>query len=908
MKCRRFRLPIDSLKKSTTIQQTMKSILPLIVASCLPIWVVVAASVGEPPSPDAQVVEKSPETLVAELCHENFKTRENATREIWKLGTAITPLLEEAATSKDPEQATRARDLLRKIQLHITPDTDPSIITLVERYIAAKSINQKMELLGKLRGKRAWRQMLKLYAAENHSEAREKIDPLMRGIALRAAREQLMKSDPDGAREYLEMGATHAAGLLALAEFHRSHGTLDAERERALKSDAPNAKAWLLAIHRSAGDIANARRAAIAAGETRIADAMAVLSGDPLPWLRSVPGEQPSNAITSVYGGIVVRRWSGDKIRNPELEPLIQAASGNNMQLKESAMRALFLLGEFETAEAIFGKSNSFAAFRHFETLERVAEALEVIGLDSKNPDYNGWVAKQLKDLEDEDIEDQHEPSSYAGDLAVFANFLERRGLHDEAWEAFSAPLAKIAKDDDFLDLLRPLFGSGEPLTGAPFLAKRIAAQWAGDDPIRWDDIIATVFGDEDSTRHWWSWLGELDPNASPSDRFDAMLALHNIGNDVDRLRHKWLELVWKSIEKSEGDDRVNSLRYVFEISTMTGDVRTTLKAWDAMEPGVREKSFWEQMLVFLSAEGRWDDVATVLLKQISILTETQQDAGSNLHAYAAAALRQAGREEEASIHDGWVDKLTLGNPLLAIGAGNAYAFGNDYKRAAEWWARAARFAEPESGEFPTAMKLHADVLLDQGKWLETAAISEVLARTYVSSEFRLESPLAFMRQRLQADMARAFSLLQSDRPRAIAMLEKCHRTFIADGSLADHFFPALRQLGLTNEHDQWFDITWARVMEILEIYPESDNTHNTAAWFASRAMRNLDEGEQHAKTALRLNPDQPAYLDTMAEIHFARGNRKKALEWSHLAVAYSPNDVLIRRQLERFRSGSLPK
>lgn len=888
----------------------MKSILPLIFASCLPIWVVVAASVGEPPSPEAPVVEKSPETLIAELSHENFKTRENATREIWKLGTAIMPLLEEAAASQDPEQATRARDLLRKIQLHITPDTDPSIITLVERYIAAKGINQKMELLGKMRGKRAWRQMLKLYAGETQSDVRGKIEPLMSGIALRAAREQLMKSNPEGAREFLEMGATNAAGLLALAEFHRSHGTLDAERERALKSDAPNAQAWLLAIHRSTGDIVEARRAAIAAGEPRIADAMAVLNGDPLPWLRSAPNDLSISPIVAAYGKIVIRRWSGEKIRNPELEPLIQAASVNNMEFQENATRALFLLGEVETAEAIFRKSKPFAAFRHFETLERITEAHEAIGLDPKNPDYKGWVAKQLKDLENEDIEDQHEPSSYAGDLAVFANFLERRGLHDAAWEAFSAPFAKIAEDevDDFLDVLRPLFGSGEPLTGAPFLAKRIAAAWAGDDPIRWDDIIATVFGDEDSTRHWWSWLAELDPKASPADRFDAMLALHNLGNDVGNLRSKWLELVWKSIEKSEGDDRVNSLRHVFEISTMTGDVRTALKAWDAMEPEIREKSFWEQMLVFLSAEGRWDDVATLILKQIAVLTENQQDAGANLHAYAAAVLRQAGREEEAAVHDAWVDKLTLGAPLLAIGAGNAYAFGNDYKRAADWWARAARFAEPSHPEFPTAMKLHSDVLLEQGKWLEAAAVSEVLARTYVASEFRLDNPLAFMRQRLQADMARAFSLLESDRPRAIELLEKCHRTFIADGSLADHFFPALRRLGLISEHDQWFDETWARVMEILKVYPESDNTHNTAAWFASRAMRKLEEGEQHAKIALKLNPEQPAYLDTMAEIQFARGNRKKALEWSHLAVVYSPNDVLIRRQQERFRSDPLPK
>jgi hypothetical protein len=49
-----------------------------------------------------------------------------------------------------------------------------------------------------------------------------------------------------------------------------------------------------------------------------------------------------------------------------------------------------------------------------------------------------------------------------------------------------------------------------------------------------------------------------------------------------------------------------------------------------------------------------------------------------------------------------------------------------------------------------------------------------------------------------------------------------------------------------------------------------------------------LSEGHAHAETALKLRPSQGAYLDTMAEIWFARGNRKKALEWSRKAIAGS--------------------
>ena len=61
---------------------------------------------------------------IRELSDESFRVRETATREIWELGESALPALTEAAASQDPEQSYRARDLLRKIQLHITPETD----------------------------------------------------------------------------------------------------------------------------------------------------------------------------------------------------------------------------------------------------------------------------------------------------------------------------------------------------------------------------------------------------------------------------------------------------------------------------------------------------------------------------------------------------------------------------------------------------------------------------------------------------------------------------------------------------------------------------------------------------------------------------------------------------------------
>jgi tetratricopeptide (TPR) repeat protein len=493
----------------------------------------------------------------------------------------------------------------------------------------------------------------------------------------------------------------------------------------------------------------------------------------------------------------------------------------------------------------------------------------------------------------------------------ALANFLERKGLHQEALDAFAGPLAALAEKDanSFVNFLGELFTNHKRLiVGAPRLARSIAAAWAGENEKRWEEVFATAFGEEELTKAWWDWLVDLDPKASRTERFDAMLALFDLGSDPSRVREKWLALAWRAVTAAPAGERDSWVERISSLCLVTGDVANSLKAWNLQPESARKEMFWGKHILHLSAAERWDETATVLLQQNALAKKSKQDQSPHFHAYAAATLRQAGRLDEATSHDQWVDQLALGNAAVAIEIGRGYAFGRDYIRAAEWWARAAREADPDSEEFADALKLHSDVLLEQEQWQASAATSEVLCRIYASAALRVASPLPLIRQRLQADMARAFANLKTDRLRAITMLEKCHHAFASDGSLADFFFPALRKAGLIKEHDKWFGETWDLMGKVIACYPESDNTRNTAAWFAARALRKLDEAEKHLGKALAANPNQSAYLDTMAEIQFAKGRREEALEWSRKAVNFLPDDVQLRQQQARFRSAPLPK
>ena len=884
----------------------------LVIVTVLAVWPWRVSAAPEIPSEKPlQVPSKSLPELIKDLANDNFRVRESASRAIWKIGEPALGALQEIAQGKDPEQAYRANELLRMIQLHITPDTDPAVIALVERYATA-SANEKVILFDQMNKRRAWRQLLKLFAAETSPEVQSRLVRSIEGVAVVAARERLVLGDVAGAREFLEMAPADAPGLLALADFHRSQGTLDAELKRAKSLQGPQASAWLCALYRAAGDVGAARDAAAAAGELKLSAAMATLLGDPLPWLRLDEESGEGGEMHKRYTEIAIKRWQGKDIRPVELDPLVRTAASRNRDDRDGAMASLFLLGRPDLAEKAYLSNSRLTAFTYLESLERIPEALKVIGLDPEKPDYNAWVEKRFNHLAEKAEQNDDSTAKDIQELILIGNFLERRGLHQQCMDAFLKPLSAMAvrNAENFPDFLGQLFGGNSSMSsevlGAPLVATQAGIAWAGEDLERWEELVTCAIGGQDEALDLWNWLSEINPSATREERFDAILALCGIGRDPHKLREKWLALAWAAINQAPEQKRPALLEKMQFALGESPDVVNNLKLWDLLQEDVHDENSWELHILDLSAAGRWQEAADFFQKQITALSSSRKSPEPSLHACLAACLRQAGKAEEAAVNDSIVETLSLGNNAIAIA--NAYAYGADYKRAADWWARGARQNEPGTDEFFRALQLYAEVLRPQGKWLESAAVSEVSAQIGGSLVMGSISPIGALRLRLQSDLGRALASLKRDRAKSIEILNHCHEMFPSDGSLADDFFPAVRNMGLIKEHDEWFKLSWDRMCAVLERFPDCDNTLNTTAWLASRAKRNLPQAKQFSERALALNPEQSAYLDTMAEVEFARGNREKALEWSSLAVNFMPMDSMIRRQHERFRSGQFPR
>ena len=84
---------------------------------------------------------------------------------------------------------------------------------------------------------------------------------------------------------------------------------------------------------------------------------------------------------------------------------------------------------------------------------------------------------------------------------------------------------------------------------------------------------------------------------------------------------------------------------------------------------------------------------------------------------------------------------------------------------------------------------------------------------------------------------------------------------------------------------------------------PDADaGTLNALAWFTATHDLHLDEALVAAERAVALSPEDSNILDTLAEVHFRRGEVQQAIAVMKRALELSPKDAYLQGQLERFQ------
>jgi tetratricopeptide (TPR) repeat protein len=113
-----------------------------------------------------------------------------------------------------------------------------------------------------------------------------------------------------------------------------------------------------------------------------------------------------------------------------------------------------------------------------------------------------------------------------------------------------------------------------------------------------------------------------------------------------------------------------------------------------------------------------------------------------------------------------------------------------------------------------------------------------------------------------------------------------------------------LEKRGRKAEAEELFRPVYRVYEKVCAHYPQSAWAHNSLAWLAACCRRELDQALEHANKAVALEPDVAGLIDTLAEVHFQRGDRAKAIELMKKCVALDGKKEYFRKQLKRFEAG----
>jgi hypothetical protein len=834
--------------------------------------------------------QDDPAAWVELLASDKLRTRKEAEDKLWKAGSSAIPALEAASQAKNPEAAIRAQKILSYLQLGLTPDSPKDIIELAQSF-EKLSVEGKINAFQTLKQQRRFRIALLLFQREKDSTIQSQIREGISGLAIVAAREAMLTGNDQEAMRFLTDFPEDPKNITALAWVARTNGKLDEEIAKARASKDPDQWRYLLALLRIKGD----RTAVIELAEKNnlvdLAAAMELLDGNPENWLRwkSENSDNDTRDITRTYTNVVLERLRNGKDSANNINFLMKIALRDSDYTRRwAAVQALYSLGNESVAQKAMQSIDPSGLFGYMAERERIDDALKALKLDPAEPDFGAWIDRNMKTIIDD--EDSGEMEA----LISLIGFLEKRGIHDPLVKHFQPRMLELAEKDNerFTEVLEACFSAYSNIRQAPESAMMVASAYAKEDDLLWGSMISMAFSDNTYFTQWWEWLGQMHPEDKRADRFRKLLVLFRVIPDKKSELSTLDQTIEAVLQKDDPGAAENHRKLLSILSAMTRLSKYALLSLND------ESEMDTDDLMNLE---RWEDAAVKWEDALKIAPDSLQSI-----LWAAVCWQKAGNAAKAQEAEKQFEALVLSDSSMMLAASAICQHVGLHDKASAWRTLALNCGTRDS-TWLISLYANAEEQLLTGQWKRAIAGYEAYLLNSLTNEDS-STMMLYFRMRKKSDMARGFSLHQKQPQQAINLLRECHQSLLADASLADQFFPALRLIGAKAEHDAWFEESWQALMKNRDRFPKDDNVRNSAAWLAARSMKRLDDAEREVKEALRLRPNQAAYLDTVAEIWFARGNRSKAIEWSKKAISSEPGASSLREQYHRFVNAPFPK
>jgi len=868
------------------------------LTTCSILCVALLAPVTETDAPTDPSIRRA----VERLGHDDYAVREQASRFLEKAGRAAGPALEQALESADAEVVARARRIVRDFRFGIYPDTPPDVLRLIRQFRIGDDADRLAALDGLVEQGEIGT-VLKLLRTIHDRQARKQLTEQFLENGEQRIRELLIAGDLEGAEGVLRISAIGPRGMRNCAAFLSLQGRLEAAIARLRDTLGPDADPldWqlLATMHRANGDLEAARAAAEKAGDDSLVDAILFELGDWPALAKRHPGPETTSTsrgrLEDLAFAAAYQRLAG---RAEAMEPLIGAIRQHATAHPEDAWHcgeALLISGRFDEAiEILQGTVGQGAAVDILIAQHRYDDALARAGVAGPEGPFSPWF-----ELAGPTEQKQNTNTRFMLGLRI-AKMLHPLGKVDEAARLLDE-LAEAARDNRTLAMRWVCAAELELDMREKALGHAAAALGAKTS----DSAVLYVLFPKHSTeaRLWWAYLRKKHADMPVEDVLRRLQMLLKPAESTDDIAFDWREYVEEAAKACRKMSVSQQRRWLSALS------RTCLVQADhAAALGYFKEA--------VEAEG--DDVSTSALLRVADLLAEQADWPQAVSWYRRAwdgepesavacyllghALVQSGKADEGR-------RIIDMAQLLPLADGRAR-----YNLASEWtkrglsqdiagqWQFILRTGEPGSWAVNEAAKYYGNTLsgkdnLAASRYWQWSLLSCLKTSTAIP---RVSGYLQLIHL---VHKARARGLLADGRiDEAVAELRQSHAALPGNIELALDLVPELERLQRPDEAEELFALVYRVGRQVCDDFPDSALAHNNLAWLAARCGRRLDDALAHAQRAVALAPDKAAYLDTLAEVHFQKGDRDRAVELAEQCLRLAPDDPHIQAQLARFR------
>jgi Tfp pilus assembly protein PilF len=838
--------------------------------------------------------EPTPEQIaraIQQLGDDRFMVREQATAFLWKAGKAAEPAVRDALKSTDLEVVRRATDLLAKFKWGVYPDTPQDLVALVEEYRGGDS-PVKQNSIRKLfqKGTAGFGLVMKIAGAEDNPAWRKAVVDQLRQEFERTLPALLAECRDSAVEELLEFWLDSDAESAApnLAAYLLLQNRLDPKigqyKARIERFQDARAAEVLTYLYRARGDLPAARQAAAKANKPALLEAILLEQGAWNELLARHPlrgNPQQSRDVEALGFLAAYQRLAGEHKELDQTITVIQqvpAATPTDRDAVWYTAEALFLNDRPKEGLDVLIRGKAYAqAFDLLCAQMRYRDAFNLADqARSENSKHviainmaQGRVLYHLGDKEKaftlfaKAASDIREPEDVLGPHSLF-EIEYQLGLKDDAYDHAAAILARM----------------GNLLNASLFMAQ--------------------VFPNQGETAAvWWRFLRRRQPDEEPAGtmkRVRYLLEGKEPVKDLDALAEK--------VERFPQENKVDAPeQWLAALADAYRALGQDERARTYLDKAVAQwKTATAHVMLgdFFAAKDLWKEAA----EQYRQAWEKDRKAAAPLYLWGWA-LTQAGQEQEGQQHMKLAQRLPLANEDARFQLANTLVKHHLTAEADREYEVIVRTGQFDTWSTNNARRRLARAALAKKDYATVAALDERAMLECLKKSTGFVKPVAYLAVPHLIHRHRARALLSAGK--TDEALKEIQVALNALPGEVEFFIPLVRELagrGRVKEADELFQHGLKLFEKLCTEYPNGAVGHNSLAWLAARCRRNLDQALVHARKAVELAPKDSGYLDTLAEVHFQRGDKDTAQTLMKKCIAMAPKRDYYRQQLHRFEAG----